>query len=132
MAGSSEMHAILTRNSPGPGSGTGPSSMVKSARVAMPLGRRASLTIRLLMSSPALAVQVSAITHPQDTGVKDVACGATLKLARPRYLHSATRLAALLFKELFRIGACCGWWGYSNHNQQGDEKAPCRIHGSLL
>src|SRR5262245_59017550 len=49
MAGSSEMYSIFTRNSPGPGSGTGPSSTVKSSRVTMPLGRRASLTMRLLI-----------------------------------------------------------------------------------
>jgi len=45
------------------------------------------------------------ITRPCDTGVK---CGVSLKKPRRDASHSATRLAALLFEELFGIGACCG------------------------
>ena len=46
------MYSILTRNSPAPGCGTGPSSIEKFSRLTMPAGRCVSLTIRLLIDVP--------------------------------------------------------------------------------
>jgi hypothetical protein len=63
MAGSSEMYSILTRISPAPGSGTGPSSIVKSSRFTMPFGRRASLTMRLLIGRLACIIRLSRTSH---------------------------------------------------------------------
>src|SRR5437016_233017 len=59
MAGSSEIYSILTRISPAPGSDTGPSSIVKSSHFTMPSGRRASLTMRLLIGRLAWIIRLS-------------------------------------------------------------------------